>query len=274
MRFIPENQGEVTGEVIYDGENLSDCSDKRMREIRGRYISMIFQDPMTALNPVVTIGNQIAEVIMLHADTVTLPDGYTTNEETVAALNAGKLSLDDLSEDFRLMLQKGKDGAYSFKSQISRVDAERKAGDMLEMVGIRRERFNDYPHQLSGGMKQRVAVARALALESDILLLDEPFGAIDPRLRLELQELVSKLCTEHQKTVVFITHDVDEAILLADRIVVMEPGKIRSIHKVKFDHPRIREELSGTEEYEKLHRQLILAFYDRVGEQIDAGVAL
>lgn len=157
--------------------------------------------------------------------------------------------------------------------KLGRKERSELAERYVESVGLSSAK-DRYPSQLSGGMKQRVAVARALALESDVLLLDEPFGAIDPRLRLELQELVSKLCTEHQKTVVFITHDVDEAILLADRIVVMEPGKIRSIHKVKFDHPRIREELSGTEEYEKLHRQLILAFYDRVGEQIDAGVAL
>ena len=113
-----------------------------------------------------------------------------------------------------------------------------------------------------------------MALESDILLLDEPFGAIDPKLRLELQELVSKLCANYKKTVIFITHDIDEAILLADRIVVMEPGNVRSIHKVRLPHPRVREELSGTEEYERLHRQLITAFYDQVEDRIDAGVAL
>ena len=131
-----------------------------------------------------------------------------------------------------------------------------------------------YPSQLSGGMKQRVAVARALALESEVLLLDEPFGAIDPKLRLELQELVSRLCVEHKRTVVFVTHDLDEAILLADRIVVMSPGKIRNTLPVSLPHPRVREELIRTEEYEKLHRQLIMAFYDQVEETIDAGVAL
>lgn len=147
------------------------------------------------------------------------------------------------------------------------------ADSYIESVGLTSAR-NKYPNQLSGGMKQRVAVARALALESDILLLDEPFGAIDPKLRLELQELVSRLSLEHKKTVVFITHDIDEAILLADRIVVMEPGKIRSILKVKLAHPRVREELVRTDEYEKLHRQLISSFYDHVEDNIDAGVAL
>lgn len=157
--------------------------------------------------------------------------------------------------------------------KLPKKEREKIAEKYVENVGLSGA-INKYPSQLSGGMKQRVAVARALALESDILLLDEPFGAIDPRLRLELQELVSKLCTENHKTVVFITHDIDEAILLADRIVVMEPGRIKSIHKVRLSHPWVREELAGTEEYEKLHRQLISAFYDQVEEQIDAGVAL
>lgn len=157
--------------------------------------------------------------------------------------------------------------------KIGKKERERLAMEQIENVGLSGA-VNRYPSQLSGGMQQRVAVARALALESDILLMDEPFGAIDPRLRLELQELVSRLCTQNHKTVVFITHDIDEAILLADRIVVMEPGRIKSIIKVRFPHPRVREELSGTDEYEKLHRQLISAFYDQVEEQIDSEVAL
>lgn len=157
--------------------------------------------------------------------------------------------------------------------KYSRGERNRLAEEYLSNVGLAGA-ANRYPNQLSGGMKQRVAVARALALESDILLLDEPFGAIDPKLRLELQELVSKLSIEHNKTVVFVTHDIDEAILLADRIVVMEPGKIRSIIDVNFSHPRKRNELVGTEGYEKLHRKLIASFYSHVEDNIDSGVAL
>lgn len=157
--------------------------------------------------------------------------------------------------------------------KYSRKEREELALQYVESVGLLNAK-DRYPSQLSGGMKQRVAVARALALQSDVLLLDEPFGAIDPKLRLELQELVSKLCVEHKKTVVFITHDIDEAILLGDRIVVMEPGRIRTILKVRLDHPRVREELIRTAEYEKLHRQLIAAFYDQVEENIDSEVAL
>lgn len=157
--------------------------------------------------------------------------------------------------------------------KYSKKQREALAEKYIENVGLTGAK-DRYPSQLSGGMKQRVAVARALSLESDILLLDEPFGAVDPRLRLELQELVSKLCVENKKTVVFITHDLDEAILLADRIVVMEPGIIRSILKVNLPHPRVRDELLRSDEYEKLYRQLILSFYDHVEDSIDAGVAL
>lgn len=150
---------------------------------------------------------------------------------------------------------------------------EEKAKEYLANVGLAGA-ADKYPSQLSGGMKQRVAVARALALEAEVLLLDEPFGAVDPKLRLELQELVSRLCTEHNKTVVFVTHDIDEAILLSDRIVVMESGKIRTILSVRLPHPRKRDDLIGTAEYENLHRKLIASFYAHVEDNIDSEVML
>ncbi len=157
--------------------------------------------------------------------------------------------------------------------KYTRAQRDKLAEDYIKKVGLMGA-ASKYPGQLSGGMKQRVAVARALALESEVLLLDEPFGAIDPILRLELQELVSKLCTENNKTVIFVTHDIDEAILLADRIVVMEPGRIRTVLPVEFPHPRKRENLMGTAGYEKLHRKLIASFYAHVEDNIDAEVAL
>jgi NitT/TauT family transport system ATP-binding protein len=119
-----------------------------------------------------------------------------------------------------------------------------------------------------------VAIARALALEADILLLDEPFSAIDPKLRHELQELVSKLSKEHNKTVVFITHDIDEAILLSDRIVVMEPKRIKEVLEVKLDYPRVRDELIGRGDYDRLYKRLISLFYDNVRNDIDLEVVL
>lgn len=157
--------------------------------------------------------------------------------------------------------------------KYTRKQREALAEKYIENVGLTGAK-DRYPSQLSGGMRQRVAVARALSLESGILLMDEPFGAVDPKLRLELQELVSRLCVENKKTVVFITHDLDEAILLADRIVLMEPGKIRNILKVNLPHPRVRDEILKSDEYERLYRQLIMSFYDHVEDNIDAGVAL
>ncbi len=157
--------------------------------------------------------------------------------------------------------------------KYTRAERNDLAEEYIKKVGLMGA-ASKYPGQLSGGMKQRVAVARALALESEVLLLDEPFGAIDPILRLELQEMVSRLCTENNKTVVFVTHDIDEAILLADRIVVMEPGRIRTVLPVEFPHPRKRENLMGTVGYEKLHRKLIASFYAHVEDNIDAEVAL
>ena len=159
------------------------------------------------------------------------------------------------------------------RKQFSKAEREKKIDEYVDAVGLANAK-NKYPFELSGGMQQRVAIARALALEADILLLDEPFSAIDPRLRSELQELVSKLSKEHNKTVVVITHDIDEAILLADRIVVMEPKHIRSILNVNFNYPRKRDNLVYEPEYEKLHRQLISLFYEDVENNIDGEVRL
>jgi NitT/TauT family transport system ATP-binding protein len=151
--------------------------------------------------------------------------------------------------------------------KYSKAERNQLAEEYLNSVGLSYA-MDKYPAQLSGGMQQRVAIARALALEADILLMDEPFGAIDPKLRLELQEMFSRLSKEKKKTVVFVTHDIDEAILLADRIIVMEPGKIREDIKVTIPNPRKRDELVGTEKYQKLHHKLISAFYERVAEKI------
>jgi NitT/TauT family transport system ATP-binding protein len=127
---------------------------------------------------------------------------------------------------------------------------------------------DQYPSQMSGGMQQRVAIARALAMEADILLMDEPFGAIDPKLRQELQELVGRLSKEHGKTVVFVTHDIDEAILLADRIVVMEPKQIRAVEQVTIPRPRKRETLAQQTGYLDLRNRLMSLFYARVASEI------
>ena len=151
--------------------------------------------------------------------------------------------------------------------KYSKKERDELANNYLKSVELF-EAKDKYPNELSGGMQQRVAVARALALESDILLMDEPFGAIDPKLRLELQELVLKLSKENKKTVIFVTHDIDEALLLADRIFVMEPGKIKEELEVNLKTPRKREELVSTSEYQALYKKLFSLFYDRIKEDI------
>ncbi|MBQ8974960.1 MAG: ABC transporter ATP-binding protein [Oscillospiraceae bacterium] len=151
--------------------------------------------------------------------------------------------------------------------RITKAESIRLADEYLAKVGLRGSE-NKYPSQMSGGMQQRVAIARALALEADILLMDEPFGAIDPKLRSELQELVSTLSKEHERTVIFVTHDTDEAILIADRIVVMEPRRIRAVEKVTIPRPRKKDALVRTEEYLRLSKRLMSLFYERVADEI------
>lgn len=140
----------------------------------------------------------------------------------------------------------------------------------LRRVGLG-DYIEKYPSQLSGGMQQRVAIARALAMDPDILLMDEPFGAIDTKNRMDLQDMLLELCQQEEKpkTVVFVTHDVDEAILLADRIIFMEPKKIKADIKLNFGRKRVRKEIVNSEEYASLRRRLVSLFYtdliDKIG---------
>lgn len=146
------------------------------------------------------------------------------------------------------------------KSQLEAV-----ADRYLELVGLK-EAAHKYPAQLSGGMQQRVAIARAFAMNPGILLMDEPFGAVDAKNRVLLQDLLLKLWDsgEEKKTVVFVTHDIDEAILLSDRIIVFSagPGTVKKDIEVEFERPRDRSILMGKSEYRELRNQLVGLLYD------------
>lgn len=141
-----------------------------------------------------------------------------------------------------------------------------KADEYLQKTGLS-EAADKYPYQLSGGMRQRVAIARALAMDTEILLLDEPFGALDTKSRTSLQELLSELWQsgEKKKTIVFVTHDIDEAILLADRIIFMKPGEIADSMKVPFERPRKKHELTNSDNFCCMRKSLVDLFYEYDG---------
>lgn len=143
---------------------------------------------------------------------------------------------------------------------LSRAEAEERAEDALRRVGLA-DAMDHLPSQLSGGMQQRVAIARTLGADCRTLLLDEPFSALDPKNRFALQELLLRLCEEDQKTIFFVTHDMDEAILLGDRVAFMEPGRIVNQHVIPFSRPRRRETLLVSPECCNMRKEMISLFY-------------
>ena len=167
----------VSGSVMLDGEDLSEIPVDKMRRIRGKKVSMIFQDPMTALNPLDTIGEQILEVIQLH-------------------------------------------------EKISKADAMKKAVDMLEMVGIPAERYGEYAHQFSGGMKQRVVIAIALSCMPELLIADEPTTALDVTIQAQILELMNNLKKELGTSLILITHDLGVVAEMCDKVAVIYAGEI------------------------------------------------
>ena len=178
MRLIQSPPGKiVSGEILFKGQDILKTSLDDMRMIRGKEISMIFQDPMSALNPVITVGKQIAEIIYIHEG-------------------------------------------------CSKKEAEQRALEMLQMVGIRPERFNDYPHQFSGGMKQRVIIAIALACNPKLLIADEPTTALDVTIQAQVLEMIKDLKTSLNTSMLLITHDLGIVANTCDAVAVMYAGEI------------------------------------------------
>ena len=164
-------------------------------------------------------------------------------------------------------------GIKQSRHNVKRSERAKIADEFLTKVGL--TGFgNKFPSQLSGGMQQRAAIARALAMDTEILLMDEPFSAIDAKNRVILQELLLKLWegdgTEERKTVVFVTHDIDEAILLSDKIVVLtaHPGTVNEVVNVPFERPRRREDLVKTDEYGQFRNRLLSLLYSDIAERI------
>ena len=178
MRLVPNPPGKIiSGEIWFNGENLLSLQEADMRKIRGDKISMIFQDPMTSLNPVIPIRDQIAEVILLH-EKLTVQEAYT------------------------------------------------KAEEMLMKVGIQKERAKEFPHQFSGGMRQRVVIAIALACNPELLIADEPTTALDVTIQAQVMELMKELKNELHTSMIMITHDLGVVAEICDKVAIMYAGSI------------------------------------------------
>lgn len=194
MGLLPQRTGRLrSGEIYYEGTDLLKKSEKEMRKIRGAEIAMIFQDPMTSLNPVLTVGDQIAEAVSNH-------------------------------------------------EHCSRVKAMERAAEMLELVGIPAERAGEYPHQFSGGMKQRVVIAIALACNPKLLIADEPTTALDVTIQAQVLETMRQLKEQFNTSMLLITHDLGVVAQNCDRVAVIYAGEIVEYGSVldvfkKMEHP-------------------------------------
>ena len=184
LGILPKNSIIEEGEILYKGDDLTKYKEKDFYKIRGKEISLIFQDPMTSLNPVMTVGDQIAEAIKIHE-----------------GLNHG--------------------------------DALKKAEEMLEMVGIPRERAKEYPHQFSGGMKQRVVIAIALSCTPGLLIADEPTTALDVTVQAQIVKLLKRINEEKHTAILFISHDLSLVRRLCGRVAVMQGGRIAESGRVE-----------------------------------------
>ena len=180
LRLLPERTGKIEkGQIIFDGQDLLTYDKKNMRDVRGEKIAMIFQDPMTSLNPVMTIGAQIKEALTFH------------NHEN-----------------------------------LSNEELEARTGEVLEMVGIPASRKNEYPHQFSGGLKQRVVIAIALVCEPDLLISDEPTTALDVTIQAQVLKMMKDLRERLGTAMIMITHDLGIVAQVCDKVAVMYAGEI------------------------------------------------
>lgn len=196
LRLLPQRVGNITqGSIIYDGTDILNASPKEMLALRGARISMIFQDPMTSLNPVITVGDQVLEVLKLHFP------------------------------------------------EMSREERDARVDEIMKMVGIPPSRKGEYPHQFSGGMKQRIVIAMALVSEPELLLADEPTTALDVTIQAQILELMKQLKEKLNSAMVLITHDLGVVAEFCDTVAivyageVIEQGSVEDVYARRDNHP-------------------------------------
>ena len=191
MKLLPATAQIREGSILVNGTDISKYTEKEMQRLRGKLFAMVFQDPMTALNPTMTIGVQIAEAVLAH------------------------------------------------KPKLEKSAVRARVIELLELVGIDRaqERMALYPHNFSGGMRQRAALIRTLALKPELLLLDEPFSALDYQTRLNVSDDIGKILKQEKKTAILVTHDISEAISMADRVLILSrrPASVVKIVPIDLD---------------------------------------
>ena len=181
----------VGGEILFDGQNLLELDDEAMRHLRGAHISMVFQDPMTCLNPLQRVSDHIVETIQTH------------------------------------------------HPEVKEQEARKRAAELIDKLGIRSERLDDYPHQLSGGMRQRVMIGLALALNADLIIADEPTTSLDVIVEAQFLDQLRDLQRQFNLTIILITHNIGVVAELTDRVAVMYAGKLMELADVHslFDNP-------------------------------------
>jgi len=197
MRLLPPAARIAAGSVRFEGEELLSKSDAQMRAIRGKRMAMILQDPMASLNPLFTVGDQIAETLRAH-ETTTRRAAWARARGLLAAVN----------------------------------------------IAAPERRVSEFPHELSGGMRQRVAICRALVYDPELLLMDEPFAAVDAQTRADLEDLIRALWRRLGVTILFVTHDIDEAVYLGQRVIVLSVSPTEVQTDLPVNLPDERDQLS------------------------------
>ena len=178
MQLIPDPPGMIVdGEIYFEGKNVILNTDKENQAMRGNGVAMIFQDPMTALNPVMTVGDQLAEVVLNH-------------------------------------------------EKVSKAEAKQRVIDLLEVVGVKSDRYDDYPHQFSGGQKQRVVIAMSLLCNPKLLIADEPTTALDVTIQAQVLDIINQLREQYKMAMVLITHDLGVVAETCDNVAIMYAGQI------------------------------------------------